>query len=85
MAAGIDSAWRKSVGGDPAVARVLARLMADAAKERSADYLICGAKDHPAKEDARYRYEQKSLSDNLWAVADESVPLERLPFRWTIS
>jgi hypothetical protein len=75
VAAGVDSAWRKSVGGDAAVARYFIRRMADAPKDRSADYLICSATDHPGKKEARYSYERSSLADNLWSVADKSLPL----------
>ena len=47
VAAGSDAAWRKECGGDLRVAAYLAGLLADAPKDRSADYLV-GAKDHPA-------------------------------------
>jgi hypothetical protein len=53
VAAATDGDWRQSVGGDERVAMFLARRLAEAPKDRSADYLICGAKDHPAKEAGR--------------------------------
>jgi hypothetical protein len=47
VAVGGDSAWRKRHGGDWALAVQLAGALAEAPKDRSADYL-CQAKDHPA-------------------------------------
>jgi replication-associated recombination protein RarA len=47
VAVGSDSAWRKRHGGDWALAVQLAGTLAEAPKDRSADYL-CQAKDHPA-------------------------------------
>jgi hypothetical protein len=46
VAAAGDSAWRKNHGGDLKLAVYLAGLLAEAPKDRSADYL-CDAKDHP--------------------------------------
>jgi hypothetical protein len=46
VAAAGDSAWRKNHGGDFKLAVYLAGLLAEAPKDRSADYL-CDAKDHP--------------------------------------
>src|SRR5713101_1438020 len=53
VAVGLDAGWRKSRGGDAQAVIGLARMLADAAKDRSADYLICGIKDHPSMEAAR--------------------------------
>jgi len=47
VAAGSDAALRKACGGDLRVAVHLARVLAEAPKDRSADHLT-GAKDHPA-------------------------------------
>ena len=47
VAGGSDAAWRKTAGGDIRLAAHLARTLAEAPKDRSADYL-CGSKDHPA-------------------------------------
>src|SRR5947209_2073595 len=46
VAAASDSAWRKNHGGDLMLAAYLAAQLAEAPKDRSADYL-CDAKDHP--------------------------------------
>jgi replication-associated recombination protein RarA len=46
VAVASDSAWRKSHGGDLKLAVFLVGLLAEAPKDRSADYL-CDAKDHP--------------------------------------
>src|SRR5690242_2172687 len=46
VAAAEDSAWRKAQGGDIRLAIAVASILAEAPKDRSADYLCC-AKDHP--------------------------------------
>lgn len=47
VAAAGDSFWRKNHGGDLTLAVHLARVLSEAPKDRSADYLV-GANDHPA-------------------------------------
>jgi hypothetical protein len=47
VAAGSDAAARKACGGDLRVAVHLARILAEAPKDRSADHIVA-AKDHPA-------------------------------------
>jgi hypothetical protein len=46
VAAAGDSAWRRAHGGDMRLSIEVARILAGAPKDRSADYLV-GAKDHP--------------------------------------
>jgi hypothetical protein len=75
VAAGTDSTWRRASGGDVPVAIHLARVLAEAPKDRSSDYLICGAKDHPSMMSARRACEFRSITENLSAVADQRVPL----------
>jgi replication-associated recombination protein RarA len=48
-----DPACRKGVGGDERASGHVARLLADAPKDRSPDHLIRAAHSHPAFEDAR--------------------------------
>ena len=40
VAAADDSAWRKAQGGDIRLAIAVARILAEAPKDRSADYLV---------------------------------------------
>ncbi|MGE5548246.1 MAG: hypothetical protein ACM33T_15175 [Solirubrobacterales bacterium] len=75
VAASLDAPWREKAGGNARVAATLARMLADAPKDRSADYLICAAKDHPSLEEARARSGSRSLADRLALVADTNLPL----------
>jgi hypothetical protein len=70
VAACTDAAFRKACGGDVAVALRLARLLSETPKDRSADYLICGAQDHPSLQRARHECESQSLLERLAGVAD---------------
>ncbi len=75
VVAGTDATWRKTVGGDAAAAMYLARVLAEAPKDRSADYLICGAKDHPSLEQQRFEIATASVVERLRAVADGQIGL----------
>jgi hypothetical protein len=81
-----DSAWRSTVGGDGVALRIVARQLASAAKDRSADYLICASRSHPAFEDARRRIKEMSIAKRLDLLADFSRPLlERAVAAWCAS
>jgi hypothetical protein len=74
VAAAGDSAWRKSHGGDLRLAVYLARLLAEAPKDRSADYL-CDANDHPILADFWRAMENVSLESKLSHVRDQASDL----------
>jgi hypothetical protein len=69
-----DSAWRKRNGGDLRIAVQLARMLAEAPKDRSADYL-CDAKDHPMLADFWRAMETTSLELRLCHVRDQALGL----------
>lgn len=75
VAASLDAPWRDKTGGNARVAATIARMLADAPKDRCADYLICAAKDHPSLEEARAMSGTSSLPERLAIVADASLPL----------
>lgn len=75
VAASLDAPWREKAGGNARVAAIIARMLADAPKDRCADYLICAAKDHPSLEEARAMSGSRSLPDRLALVADTTLPL----------
>jgi hypothetical protein len=74
VAAAGDSAWRKNHGGDLRLAAYLAGLLAEAPKDRSADYL-CDAKDHPMLADFWRAMEKASLELRLSHVRDQALGL----------
>jgi hypothetical protein len=74
VAAAGDSAWRKNHGGDLRLAVQLAGLLADAPKDRSADYL-CDARDHPVLADFWRAMENASLESKLSHVRDQALGL----------
>jgi hypothetical protein len=74
VAAAGDSAWRRNHGGDLRLAAYLAGLLADAPKDRSADYL-CDAKDHPMLADFWRAMENASLQSRLSHVQDQALGL----------
>jgi hypothetical protein len=76
VAAAGDSAWRKSHGGDLRLAVYLAGLLAEAPKDRSADYL-CDAKDHPTLADFWRAMEEASLASKILHVRDQASVLQR--------
>ena len=69
-----DSAWRKNHGGDLRLAVELARLLAQAPKDRSADYL-CDARDHPMLADFWRAMERASLKSRLSHMRDQALGL----------
>src|SRR5262249_26396192 len=74
VAAAGDSAWRKGHGGDLRLAVQLAGLLAEAPKDRSADYL-CDARDHPMLADFWRTMEEASLESRLSRVRDQALSL----------
>jgi hypothetical protein len=74
VAAAGDSAWRKNHGGDLKLAVYLAGLLAEAPKDRSADYL-CDAKDHPRLANFWRAMEKASLEARLSHVGDQALSL----------
>jgi hypothetical protein len=74
VAAAGDSAWRKNHGGDLRLAAYLAPLLAEAPKDRSADYL-CDARDHPMLTEFWRAMENASLESKLSHVQDQALGL----------
>ncbi len=74
VAAGSDPAWRKQCGGDAHVVMTLARLMAEAAKDRSSDYLT-EAGDHPSLVAAAEAMANSSIEARLAVVSDPRLSL----------
>src|SRR5208282_1371587 len=74
VAAGFDAACRKACGGDVRVAVHLAGVLADAPKDRSADYLV-GAKDHPGLAEFARAMASASAQVVLASVRDKMLPL----------
>jgi hypothetical protein len=74
VAVSSDSAWRKNHGGDLKLAVYLAGLLAEAPKDRSADYL-CDAKDHPMLTELWRAMENASLESRLSHVQDQALGL----------
>jgi hypothetical protein len=74
VAAGFDAALRESCGGNVRVAAHLAGLLADAPKDRSADYLV-GAMDHPALARFAETMAKAPLQARLSSVCDKTLTL----------
>src|SRR5262249_10106951 len=74
VAASSDAALRKSCGGNTRIAIHLARLLAAAAKDRSADYLV-GARDHPALANFVRTLRDALVEDILLAIRDKTLSL----------
>ena len=85
VAASSDAALRTVCGGDLRVAVHLAGLLADAPKDRSADYLV-GAKDHPAVADFAQAMANAPAEVRLCSVRDKSLGLpQRAAAAWFMS
>jgi hypothetical protein len=74
VAVSSDSNWRKCHGGDLRLALHLATVLAEAAKDRSADYL-CEAKDHPGVAGFARPVATASLERRLSHVRDQALGL----------
>ena len=66
--------WRSKRGERESLAYAVTRL-AEAPKDRSADYLISAAETHPSLSDVRERCFRAELEDRLRIVGDLSQPL----------
>ena len=66
--------WRSKYGEKESLAYAVTRL-AEAPKDRSADYLISAAESHPSLSDARESCLKADLKDRLRIVEDLSQPL----------
>jgi hypothetical protein len=73
-AAAADPAWRKQCGGDAHVVMMLACMMAQAAKDRSADYLA-GSDCHPSLVYAAEAMAKTSIEGRLAVVRDLRLSL----------
>lgn len=60
--------WRERSGGNARVAAYLARMLAEAPKDRSADYLICAARSYPTLDSMREIVGSRPLSERLALV-----------------
>jgi hypothetical protein len=86
VAASIAPTWRATAGGDLTVALYLCGVLADAPKDRSTDYLICAAKDHPDLEALREQCGSQPLSTLIELAANPEVTLaERATAVWYAS
>src|SRR6188474_3875294 len=78
-----DPSSRKRLGGNRVAAVRLAGLLANAPKDRSADYLTRAAKFHPRLESIRKALRRAPLTDCLAVVEDPEWPLpERALAAW---
>lgn len=74
VAAASDATWRKACGGDARVAAHLAGMLADAPKDRSADYLGVASK-HPKLKDFAKAIGDERVHLQLWRVRDQTLTL----------
>ena len=86
VAACVDPKWRHRNGGNVRVVSGLAHVLAETPKDRSADYLICATKDHPALEEARRHAGSRSIAGRLAIVEDTRYSLSvRATTAWYVS
>ena len=74
-AACTDPNWRSSFGGDIVALCFVARLLAEAPKDRSADHLIGAAWSHPKFEEQRQMVGARSLAQRIDLVMDTNLSL----------
>jgi hypothetical protein len=74
VAATDDSAWRRAHGGDIRLAVAVAGILAQAPKDRSADYLV-GANDHPALAGFAQEMASASLMTRLCRIGGRALDL----------
>lgn len=72
VAACTDKAWRVKLCGEAQVAAYICNRLANAAKDRSSDYLLCTALEHPNFEDGRVHCTAMTLQDRIRFAANES-------------
>jgi hypothetical protein len=75
VAVAVSPGWRASYGEDRAVLSIISRLAA-APKDRSADYLMWVAAEHPDQRDIRAVCSQTSVTECLSMVTDLSRSLQ---------
>ena len=68
--------WRRACG-EASVLKFIVRRLAEAPKDRSGDYLICAAHDHPCFSEMRDACRKASLVERLQLLADFSQPLAK--------
>jgi hypothetical protein len=75
-----DASLRRSLGPNDAVVRAIARRLATATKDRSGDYLICGAVDQPSLAAERQAMADRSIEDvvSLLAYEGRSLPIRAI-------
>ena len=73
-AAATDPSWRKRCGGDAHVVMALARIMAEAAKDRSSDYVI-GAGDHPSLVNVAQVMAKSSIETKIATICDPQLSM----------
>ncbi len=80
VAATDDSAWRRAQGGDIRLAVAVAGILAEAPKDRSADYLVC-ANDHPALAGFAQEMASASLMTRLCRIGSRALDLPHRAWR----
>lgn len=70
-----DPVWRKQAGGNTAVVSSVVRMLADAPKDRSSDYLICCARSHSSLAGVRQRLESMPVHARVDMAADTTLPV----------
>jgi hypothetical protein len=70
-----DPAWRKQAGGNTAVVSSVARMLADAPKDRSSDYLICTARGHPSLAQTRQHLTALPVHARIDMATDATLPV----------
>ena len=81
-----DGQWRAQMGGPDLVLTALARALAQATKDRSADYLVCAAQKHPAFGDLRDVLKRVPLETRLKVVSNPaSTLIQRAIATWLSS
>ena len=79
-------AWRRLAGGNANAVQLIARMAARAAKDRSADHLICCARSHPSLADTRERLASASIGKRIGMALDDALPItERAAAAWYAS
>ena len=73
----IDRSVRKPLGPDHEVIATLVQRLAAAPKDRSTDYLICAAKDHPGFDAVRQDIGKLSNDERIAVATDAGQPLVR--------
>jgi hypothetical protein len=70
-----DPEWRRHAGGNTVIVGNLARMLARAPGDRSADYLISAARCHPSLAHARQRLQSLPVHARIDMAGDATLPL----------